>query len=178
MSEEIVKGQATYWGGLFLHPGNERGDAGDFLLMRDKIIFGKGAILSGNRWRIEIPMDKIIWGKISQQTGEDMAYKNKMTAYSYFARQGPMTSYSRNITFLTIPFTDEKGIEQSPKFTFNKPKVLEEISKFLYERMPSQNSGSSLSPLQESTLLKQVSGPTQRTCSSCGAIIAGTKKYC
>ena len=115
MSEEIVKGQATYWGGHFLHPGSERGDVGNFTLTKDKIIFEKIAFLSGNRWKIEISVNKIIWKKISQQTGEDTAYKNKMTAYSYFAGKGPITSYSRNITFLTVPFKDEKGVEQNPK---------------------------------------------------------------
>jgi len=61
-----------------------------------------------------------------------------MTAYSYFAGKGPITSYSRNITFLTVPFKDEKGVEQNPKFTFSKQKVLEEISKFFYEKIPAQ----------------------------------------
>jgi len=61
-----------------------------------------------------------------------------MTAYSYFAGYGPMTSYSRNTTFITIPYKDENGVEQAPKFSINKQKVLEKVSKFIYERMTSK----------------------------------------
>jgi len=135
MSEEIAKGQATYWGGYFLHPASGRGDSGKFTLTKDKIIFDKIAFFSGNRWRIEIPINKIFWKKISQQPGEDMGYKNAAAGWAYLAGRPAVTSYSKNITFLTIPFKDEKGIEQSPKFSFGNQKVLEQISKFIYNKM-------------------------------------------
>ena len=67
MSEEIVKGQATYWGGHFLHPGSERGDVGkitkpkahiSFVISRSPCVglhFAKGLFVSGDalfkNWR-------------------------------------------------------------------------------------------------------------------------------
>ena len=38
---------------------------------------------------------------------------------------------------LTIPYKDEKGIIQKPRFSF-KNKILEKISKFIYDKMPSK----------------------------------------
>ena len=61
-----------------------------------------------------------------------------MTALTYLAGYGPMTSMSRNVTFITIPYKDEKGVEQAPKFSINKKRFLEEVSKFIYDNMPSK----------------------------------------
>lgn len=133
---KVIKGRATYWGGHFLYPASEKGDYGEFIVTKDNIIFEKIAFSSKNCWKLEMPLDKVIFDRVSQGTGEDVAYKNKMTAYSYFAGKGPITSYSRNITFLTIPFRDQKGIEQTPRFTFNDKKVLDQLAKFFYEKLP------------------------------------------
>jgi len=137
MANEVIKGQARYWGGHFLHPPSKNGDLGNLTITDDMITFEKLGFF-GVKWKIEIPLKKVIWKKVSQNVGEDVAYKQKMTAMTYFAGYGPMTSYSRNTTFITIPYKDEKGVEQSPKFSINKQKVLEKVSKFIYERMTSK----------------------------------------
>ena len=92
----------------------------------------------GVKWSIEIPIKKIIWKKVSQNVGEDVAYKQRMTAASYMAGYGAMTSLSRTTTFITIPFKDEKGVEQAPRISMNKQRFLEEVSKFIYENMPTK----------------------------------------
>ncbi len=139
MFDKNFKCQATYFGGHFLHPAPpNNGDIGNFILTSEKIIFEKIALFSSNRWAIEIPMNKILWEKVAQETGDDLTYKAKMAAAAYFATGKPVSTFSRNTTYLTIPYVDEKGMEQKPKFTFNKPKDLEEISKFFYEKMPAK----------------------------------------
>lgn len=137
MSEEIIEGQATYLGGHFLHPPSKNGDVGNLTITEDEITFEKPGFF-GIKWKIEIPIKKVIWKKVSQSVGEDIAYKQKMTAITYMAGYGPMTSMSRNTTFITIPYKDEKGVEQAPRFSMNKQRFLEEVSKFIYEKMPSK----------------------------------------
>jgi len=137
MPGEVIKGQAAYWGGHFLHPLNEKVDLGDLTITEDTITFEKRGFWKTD-WKIEIPTKKVIWKKVSQIVGEDTAYKQKMSAMAYFAGHGPMTSFSRNTTFIVIPYKDEKGIEHAPKFSMDKQDVLEKVSKFIYEKMSSK----------------------------------------
>ena len=55
MSEEIIEGQATYWGGHFLYPPSKKGDSGDLTITGDEIIFEKSSFF-GTNWTIEIPI--------------------------------------------------------------------------------------------------------------------------
>jgi hypothetical protein len=132
--DAIIKEKAVYYGGHFLHPINKNVISGIFKITDKAIIFEKKALFDVE-WAMTIPLNKILWKKVSQNVGEDIAFKQQMTAASYFAGYAPITSYSRNITFITIPYKDEKGVEQNPRFSFKKGKALQEISKFLYDKI-------------------------------------------
>jgi hypothetical protein len=133
---EILKGRAGYWGGHLLHPPNSLGDAGNFILTEKYFIFGKTS--REHSGKIEIPLNKIIFKKISYVTQEDLAYKQRTTALAYFAGYGPITSYSRKFTCVVIPYKDERGVEQAPAFSFADQKTLEAVGKFFYEVMASK----------------------------------------
>lgn len=125
--EEILKSNATYWGGHFLHP-ETNGKGGIFTITKEKIIF------KTPMWKIEIPFKKINWSKVSQISGEDIAYKQKMAAWSWFATGIAVTDYTRKMTFLIIPYKDKKGVKQNPMFSFKKQQFLEQIVNLFYER--------------------------------------------
>ena len=137
MGEVLIKGQAKYLGGHFLYPPNNNGDSGNLTITENEITFEK-TIFFIVQWKIQIPIKKIFWEKVTQNVGEDTAYKQKMTAITYMAGYGPVTSYSRNATFITIPYKDENNVEQNPKFLINNHKILEKVSKFIYEKMTSK----------------------------------------
>jgi hypothetical protein len=126
----LAKGTASYWGGHFLRPAGKVGDIGTFAITSGKFVFAKGSL-----WKIEMPFDRIVWKSISQATGEDIGFKNKMVFLSLLGTGLPVASGSVNVTYITIPFKDEKGIDESPRFTFPDSKFLDQISKFIYERM-------------------------------------------
>ena len=138
-SEMNFKAIVTYWGGYFLRPASRTGDIGFFQITNDRFVFEKHSVFGG-RWKIEMPFNEIIWKRISQTTGEDVTYKQQMTAMTFLATGLPMSTASLNTTYMTIPFKDEKGIEHTPKFSFRQEtkkdkKYLEQILKFIYERM-------------------------------------------
>ncbi len=84
---------------------------------------------------LDLWADKKLFDEDNDALSKSLAYKNKTTAAAYFAGYGPITSYSKQITFLTIPSKDDKEVEHTPKFTFNNKKFMEEILKFFYEKM-------------------------------------------
>jgi len=134
--EKPIRGRARYCGGHFLHPIGKSADYGNFILDNEKFTFEKIALLfSKYNWTINIPLNKIIWNEVSQDTGEDFEYKQEMSASAYFATGLPVSSISRNITYLTIPYKDEKGVIQRPRFTFRDEKILKKVSEFFFEKI-------------------------------------------
>jgi hypothetical protein len=133
-----LKGKATYWGGHLLHPINERGEDGIIQLTENKLIFNKLGGLFNKGWNFEIFIDKIIWNEVSQETGQDIKFQQKMGAYAYLAGYGPMSSFNRQITYFIIPYIDENSVKHQPKFTIGDKKVREEVSKIIYEHLSSK----------------------------------------
>jgi len=135
-SEEIlIDGSAVYFGGHSLHLASSSGDTVKFTFTDKKIYFEKLAFWGSNKWSFEIPIKEIIWDEIKQETGEDLRYKSQQTAMAYFATGLPVSTSTRSITYLTIPYRDKHGMKQNPRFTFGD-KVLREISKFFAEKIP------------------------------------------
>ena len=134
--EEILRGRATYWGGHFLHPMADSGENGTFVLAKEIgtqsffMFFGTEPL----RWAIKIPFKNIEWNKVSQISGEDKNYKNKMTAYAYFAGYGPIATFSRSMTFLIIPYKDENGMKQNPMLSFQNYNFLRQLLALFYQR--------------------------------------------
>lgn len=135
MSKKLVSGDAFYYGGHILYSYDPNFLYGTFIVSNDKIIYQKSGFLR-IKWSMEIPFDRVLWDKVTFENGEDIEYKQRMSGLAFLGGYGPVSTYSRNTTFVTIPFLDEKNLEQRPKFSFKKPKMLEDVSKLLYDRIP------------------------------------------
>jgi len=129
-----IKGQATYWGGHFLHPVTDRGNLGDIMVEADRIVFENFAIREKKKWRIEMLFDSILWDEVSQEAGKDIAYEQRSTAMAFFATGRPVSTFSKQITYLTIPFRDGTGKIHHPRFNIKRKKVLEQILNILYNK--------------------------------------------
>jgi len=137
--ENSIKGTATYWGGHLRYPPSKSGEYGHFILDDETFAFERLSLLLKKIWEIKIPLNKIIWEEVSQGTMEDFQYKQRMAAVSYFATGLPVTSYSSHITYLTIPYKDEKNIIQKPRFAISNKKSMKKVSEFLFEKIPKRN---------------------------------------
>ena len=126
---------SSYWGGHFLYIVDDKGSKGEFIIKEDKFLF-EGRKIGGNdkKIEIEIPFESIDFQKVSTFKGEDINYKNKMSAYGYFATGLPVNSFTKNIDFLVIPFKDKKGKIHNPKFSFDNLNNLEKVSRLIYEK--------------------------------------------
>jgi len=124
-----LQAPATYWGGHLLHPPSKDGDQGVILGTDGDLTFVKP-----KAWQIKIPFKQVIWNQVSHHLSEDTQYTQRMTAWTYLAGYSPMTTFSRNMTLLTIPFQDENGVKHAPVFSIAKDKDLQCISQVMYQK--------------------------------------------
>ncbi len=122
-----------YHGGHKLFPIHHKNSIGILEIYSDKIVFQEYGLLTS--LFIEIPLSKILWKKVVQNTEEDQLYKNQMSGVSFLAGGPAITGFSRNITTFIIPYKDEKGILQYPKFSFSKKKEIGFFAEYIYDNI-------------------------------------------
>jgi len=119
----------SYYGGHLKHSVEKFVD-GYIGITKDSIIFVSIAFLKRNKWFIRIPFDKILVSEIKERM-EDI-YSTKETIAGIYAIGGLGMKGKQNI--ITIPYIDENGVKQEPKFSVKK-KYRKNFSKIFYERL-------------------------------------------
>jgi hypothetical protein len=112
---------SNYFGGISSELINKP-EEGCIGLTNKKIIFVNLAWSKKNQRIIKIPINKVIKSKIQQKNVNDINKDNFMTAMSYFAGYGPMSTYKNQMMLVSLPYKDKNNKIQSPSFFIKKIK--------------------------------------------------------
>lgn len=112
---------AQYYGGHKAYlAGGTFGDAqnGNLVLTEKYLIFLKNAMRESKRWKIVIPLDKVIIGdwKIDEKTRrKTMAGGGMGLGFGLFGGAGTIRDTGKSHD-IVVPYVDENGMQQSPRF--------------------------------------------------------------
>jgi hypothetical protein len=124
-------------------------------------MFRNSPFRTKNEKYFEIPFDKVLWDETYLGKQEDLDYKNKMAATTYFSTGIPISSYSRQMDCLKITFKDENNVKQTPIFNI-QDKHMKKFCEIFYEilkRYSEKNKKDSNSNKKEENLLKRDQNP-------------------
>ena len=115
----------------------------------DEILIAQPKMLGQNPG-IRIPFDEILFDEIKFSKKEDKDYQNLMTSAALFSGRGPVSTFSKEKTFIQLPYEAEKGVKRIT-LTLNDAKKFLDI---LQENSPegllkkSEKEGGEDSPLE------------------------------
>jgi hypothetical protein len=142
---------AKYFGGHFKYPlksggifdtggSTKTGVFGKLTLYDNKIVFEKQSVSKSNKWSITIPFDQVDFESVGyheKDSGNATAIGGGMTGFDSIGIGGGLISKTGNMNLVVLPYIDENGIKQAPKFQikgFVKDKT-EEWAQILYEKI-------------------------------------------
>jgi hypothetical protein len=118
-----ISGKIKYLGG---HSQVPNADKCSLMVVGEGLLFQKTKF--GNvSWSFLIPYDRIYPLLFDFNTMEDLAYNQKMTACSFLAGYGPMTSFKREILVGTIAYEDDKSKKCVVSFIIEDVDLLREL---------------------------------------------------
>jgi len=131
---------AQYYGGHNAYlAGGTFGDAqnGELILTEKYLVFTKNAMRESKKWKIVIPLDKVIVGdwKIDEKTRRK-SMAGGGVGFGFFGGAGTIhdTGKSHDIV---VPYVDENGMDQAPRFGVSSitGNAIREWAKLIYDTL-------------------------------------------
>ncbi|PJC51349.1 MAG: hypothetical protein CO032_00035 [Nitrosopumilales archaeon CG_4_9_14_0_2_um_filter_34_16] len=129
---------AQYYGGHKAYlAGGTFGDAqnGILILTEKYLIFTKNAMRESKKWRIVIPLDKVILGdwKIDEKVRRK-SMAGGGVGFGFFGGAGTIHDTGKSHDII-VPYVDENGIEQAPRFGVSSltGNAIREWAKLIYD---------------------------------------------